>query len=180
MQRIREEYSSLSKFFHWTIALIVIPMVLGSFFLGDLPSGVRGTAIALHKSFGLTVLLLMLLRIIWIFFAGRPVLPDSVPRWQRILAHAVQYALYLTVLAMPLVGWMMSQAAGHTPRFFGLFALPFPGISENKALSDLLFDIHQKIAFVIIGLLCLHIAGAIKHYFIDKDVVVKRMLPRWR
>ncbi|MDP1615708.1 MAG: cytochrome b/b6 domain-containing protein, partial [Methylococcales bacterium] len=70
-------------------------------------------------------------------------------------------------------------AAGHQPVFFGLFTLPFPGIQPNEAFSDLMFQVHKTIAFIIIGLLCLHIAGAIKHHFWDKDAVLRRMLP-WR
>lgn len=175
----QDAYSPLAKTFHWLVALIVTPMVLGSFFLEDLAKPIKGTAIMLHKSFGLTVLALMLIRLIYIHVHGRPDLPSTVSKWERILARTVQYTLYLLLIAMPLVGWVMSAAAGHQPVFFGLFTFPFPGIQPNKALSDLMFQVHQTIAFIIIGLLCLHIAGAIKHHFCDKDAVLRRMLP-WR
>lgn len=169
-------YSKGSKFFHWIIALIVILMLAGSFFLDDLPDSIKGTAFMLHKSFGLTVLALMLLRIIWIVQKGKPALPVTVPAWQRAMSRLVQYSLYFFVIVMPLSGWIMSTAAGRSPVLFDLVQLPLPGIAEDKALAKLMAEWHETIAFIIIGLLVLHIAGAAKHYFIDKDKVVQQML----
>lgn len=173
----QDVYSPLSKTLHWLIAAIVIPMVLGSFFLEDLSKPIKGTAVMLHKSFGLTVLALMIIRLIHIHIVKRPDLPASVATWERVLSRIVQYSLYLFLIAMPLCGWAMSTAAGHNPVFFGLVTLPFPGISPDEAWSDFLFQAHRTIAFIIIGLLCLHIAGALKHHFLDKDLVLRRMLP---
>lgn len=170
-------YSSGAKFFHWLIAFIVIIMLVGSFFLDDLPEQYRGTAFMLHKSFGITVLFLMVMRLVWIGIVGKPALPSTVPMWQSNLSRLVQYALYFFVILMPLSGWIMSVAANKIPYFFGLFHLSLPGIEPNKALSSLMKQTHNTIAWIIIALLVLHIAGAIKHHFIDKDNVLRRMLP---
>jgi len=171
-----KSYSSASKFFHWLIAIIVIPMVLFSFFLDDLPKSIGGTAVMLHKSFGLTVLFLMIFRLVWVIRKWKPALPASVPLWQRTTARLVQHALYITIIAMPLVGWIMSMAAQKTPVFFGLFKLPLPGIPADKTLAKNMFEIHSTLAWIIIIIVALHILGAIKHHFIDKDNVLKRML----
>lgn len=171
-----KRYTKLTKFLHWSIALVVI-CLLFSFFLDDVPKTSKATAIMLHKSFGLTVLGLMLIRFIWILHTGRPDLAPDSPRWERVLAHIVQRSFYLFLIAMPLSGWMMSTAAGHPPVYFNLYTLPFPGIAPNEGLGGLFFDAHKAIAFILIGLLILHVAGALKHHFIDKDHVLKRMLP---
>src|SRR3990167_498034 len=155
-------YSPGSKIFHWLIALIVLTMLSGSFFLGDLPVTIKPTAIMFHKSFGLTVLLLMILRALWIIHRGKPALPATVASWERHLSHAVQYSLYFFLLLMPLCGWMMSVAADKTPSYFGLFNVPIPWITPDKSLAEWLFSAHQTIAWIIIALLCLHVAGALK------------------
>lgn len=177
MTKVVTGYSSGSKFFHWIIALIVILMLAGSFFLDDLADAMKPFAYMMHKSFGLTVLVLMLLRLFWILYTGRPSLPDTVPLWQKIMARTVQYSLYVFVILMPIVGWMMSVAADRTPVYFGLFPVPLPWIEPNKELASFLAECHTTIAWIIIGLLVLHVAGAFKHYFINKDGVVQRMLP---
>lgn len=169
-------YSAGSKFFHWLIAVIVILMLSGSFFLGDLPKEYQGSAFMIHKSFGLTVLFLMLIRIVWILRHGKPPLPLSVPRWQRFISRVVQYGLYLFILLMALCGWIMSVAAERTPSYFGLFHLPLP-IQPDKALAKWMDQSHKTLAWVLIILVLMHLAGALKHHFIDKDNVLKRMLP---
>lgn len=150
-------------------------MLAGSFFLENLPKQYIGSAFMLHKSFGITVFFLMICRLIWIAYTGKPPLPASLPRWQRLLSHWVQYALYLFVILMPLSGWIMSTAANKSPYFFTLLQLPFPGISPNEHLASLMKEVHNTLAWIIIVLLVLHIAGAIKHQFIDKDNLMRRM-----
>ena len=169
-------YSSGSKFFHWTVATIVILMLSVSFFLEDLPERYEGLGYMLHKSFGLTVLGLMIVRLIWLQYSGKPALPATVPRWQRFVARTVQYGLYLLLFAMPLSGWVMSVAANRVPTFFALFPLPLP-IAPNKYLAEVAEEIHTTIVWILIALIVLHIAGALKHYFMDKDKVVQRMWP---
>ena len=170
-------YSSGSKFFHWLVALLVVVMLIFGFFLDSIPEQYASIAFLMHKSTGLTILALMLLRMFWIVRTGKPALPATVPVWQKALAHLVQYALYLFVILMALSGWTMSVAGGWIPSYFGLFDVPFPGLHPDKGLAKTLAESHEIIAFIIIGLLVLHIAGALKHHFIDKDDVLRRMLP---
>ncbi|MDP1604659.1 MAG: cytochrome b [Legionella sp.] len=170
-------YSKPSKFFHWLIAILVLSMLSVSFFLEDVPKPYASTVWMLHKSFGLSILTLMILRIVWIIQRPGPDLPVSVPVWQKFMARFVQYNLYLFVILMPLSGWIMSVAAGKTPIFFGLFPVTLPGIAHDKNLAKLMNQSHKTIAWIIICLLVLHIAGALKHHFFDKDNVLLRMLP---
>lgn len=167
-------YSTGSKFFHWLIALLVLLMLGGSFFLDDVPKPYEGLAVMIHKSIGLTILVLMILRIVWIVRAGKPALP-FMPKWQKILARSVQHSLYLLLILMPLTGWIMSTAAGRSPLFFGLFTVPFPGIPLDKNLSHNLFTTHQIIAWLLIALVTIHIIGAFKHLLLDKDNVMRSM-----
>ncbi len=168
-------YSGGSKFFHWLIAVIVIGLLSASFFLEDVPEQYQSTAYLLHKSFGLTVLFLMVMRFFWIHYTGKPELPSSIPKWEKILSQGVQYLFYILLICMPLCGWVMSVAANRVPSYFGLFKLPLP-IEVNKPLAELMEQSHKTIAWILIALLLLHVAGALKHHFIDKDNILKRML----
>ncbi len=164
-------YNPLTKIFHWLIALLVLTLLCVGFLLEKLPD----IAYTMHKSFGLVVLALMICRILWIRHVGRPVLPASMPQWEKFFAHLVQYSLYFFLVMMPIAGWMMSTASGHTPQFFGLFPLPCPGIVADKDLAAFMKEVHNTTAWIIIVLLFFHIFGALKHHFWDKDNVLKRM-----
>ncbi|WP_242602138.1 cytochrome b [Legionella nagasakiensis] len=175
MKRAVVTYSMGSKVIHWLSAVIVITMLSLSFFLGDLPEKYQPLGYLIHKSFGLTVLFLFFLRILWIICRGKPSLPTTVPGWQKIMARSVQYSLYVFLFAMPMSGWIMSVSANRIPVFFGLFPVPLP-IEPNKGLAKLMADAHGVIAWILIVLIVLHVAGAMKHYFIDKDRVLQSML----
>lgn len=180
MRRPVPNYSSAAKFFHWSIALIVLVMLPSGYFLDKLSSSYKSLAYLLHKSFGLTVLFMMIFRLLWIHHQGRPALPLLMPRWEKCLAYCVQASLYCFVILMPLCGWVMSVAANRAPNYFGLFHLPLPGIYPDRHLADLMFQAHRSLAWIIIGLLILHVVGALKHHFIDKDSVLLNMLPSGR
>jgi len=170
-------YSTGSKVLHWLIALIVIALLSFSFFLQDLAKPIQPTAYMIHKSLGLTVLALMIIRIVWIKHTGKPALPATVPTWEKIFSRVVQYSMYVFLIAMPICGWILSVAANQIPVFFGLVNVPIPGLVPNEAVSNFFAQCHKTIAWILIVLITLHIAGAIKHYLIDKDKVLQRMLP---
>lgn len=174
------QYGSISKFFHWTIAILVIVMLCFGFFLGDLPKAMKGTAYMLHKSTGLLILALMILRILWTLINPKPQLPDTIPSYQRFLSHSVHYLLYVLVLIMPISGWILTMAANKVPSFYGLFQVPLPLIPHSKALAMNASQAHTIIAWLIIGFLSLHILAALKHLFINKDEIFSRMMPKRR
>ncbi len=176
MTRDVVRYSAGSKFFHWLMAIVVIGMLSFSFFLDDLPETYQSVAYMLHKSVGLTVLFLMFARFFWIQYCGKPALPSTVPGWQKIMSRIMQYSLYVLLISMAMCGWLMSVAAERVPTYFGMFRMTLP-IAPNKAFAKLMDQSHKTIAWVLIVIIVLHVAGAIKHHFIDKDNVLKRMLP---
>lgn len=173
----RAKYSPFVKFLHWFIALLVVAMLCVGFFLDDIPDDYKGTAYMLHKSTGITILFLMIIRFIWVHASGKPKLPESMKLWEKILSRFVQYSFYLLLIAMPLSGWIMSVASEHVPVYFGLFTASLPWVSPSNTLAEFMEESHEIIAWIIIGLLVLHILGALKHHFIDKDRVLKTMLP---
>lgn len=168
-------YATGSKILHWIIALLVIGMLACGFFLKPLSEFLKSTYM-IHKSIGLTILGLMVIRLVWIIRHGKPKLPASVSRMEGFLAHGVQHSMYLLLFLMPLSGWIMSTAADRPPVFFGWVTMPFPGISSNKSLADFMLECHGIIAYLLIGLIALHVAGALKHHLIDKDTILRRML----
>lgn len=169
-------FSSSLKVVHWLVAIIVL-MLLTGFFLQDWPKAYQPTVYTLHKSFGLTVLALMLCRIFFILRSNRPPLPAVTPKWERIFSRAVQHSFYLFLILMPLSGWLMSTASNKAPVYFGLIKVPFPGIPLNEALATWMNQTHKTLAWVILILVFLHISGALKHHFINKDDVLRKMLP---
>ncbi|ASQ45976.1 cytochrome b [Legionella clemsonensis] len=173
-----KEYSPSFKFIHWFIALLVILMLSAGFFLEDLPEQYIGSAFMVHKSVGITILFLMIFRLIWVGYQGKLPLPDSVPVWERVFSRLVQYSLYLFLILMPLSGWIMSVAAERVPAYFGLFSISLPWIKPDKQLAHFMEEVHGVIAWILIGLIVLHIMGALKHHFYDKDNVLLTMLPR--
>jgi cytochrome b561 len=172
-----EHYSALSKVFHWLIALFVIAMLIGGFFLDDVPEQYKGTVFMLHKSTGITILFLMILRLILIHFTKKPALPTSMKLWEKIVSRLVQYGFYLLLLIMPLSGWIMSVAGNRIPIYFGMFQAPLPWIEVNKYLSKVMNKSHEVIAWILIAFITIHILGALKHHFIDKDTILRSMLP---
>ena len=166
-----KNYSFRSQIMHAVIAITVLGLMAIGMTFKFLP----GAAYFWHKSFGLLVLLLMIFRIAFIFKDGRPDLPKKLAHWEKKLARKVQYSFYFLLVLMPLSGWIMSSASGHTPSFFGLFDLPFPGIEKNKAVESFFVWSHYYLAWIIGVMIVLHLSGNIKHYFIDKDKVIQTM-----
>lgn len=170
------KYSAGSRFLHWLIALIVITLLIVGFYLDDMPDKFKPMAYMMHKSFGITIIFLMIIRAGWVLITGKPSLPPSVPTWQRFAARSVQYGFYILLIIMPLAGWIMSVAADKIPMYFNLFPFSLPGVAHSKALAKSMFQIHSTVAWLIIALIILHVAGALKHYFIDRDKVLQSML----
>ena len=168
-------YHFISKSFHWVVAL----MMVGLLALGYYMSGLEGSPFKYglygwHKSFGILVLALAVLRLSWRFYQGAPEGLGTHQRWEKILSKVTHVVLYLAIFAMPLSGWLMSSAGGHGVKFFGLFKMP-DLIAKNKALGGVFNQTHEILGYVILAAMILHLAGALKHHFIDADETIKRM-----
>jgi cytochrome b561 len=163
-------YGSLTKFFHWAIAILIIFMLFCGYFMSGL------SWLNYHKIIGLTIFSLAVLRVIWTLTNKHPKLPETMPIHEKLLAHAVQYLLYLFMLGMPLSGWAMATAFGKSPHVFGVY-FPMPFITINPQLGIIFENIHNTAAVGLIVVLCLHIIGALRHHFLIKDDVLRKMLP---
>lgn len=170
-------WGSVSKFFHWLIALLVIIMLIVGISMGYLPKGVKPPIYNLHKSIGLTVLILMILRLIWRLSNPIPRFPETTPSWQVFAARLSHRWLYFIIIIMPLSGWIMSTAAGHPPDFWWIVKIDFPFIPLSKPLASFFSKVHLILAWIIIVSLIIHVLGAMKHWLINKDHVLQRMLP---
>jgi cytochrome b561 len=170
-------YTGIAQLFHWIIAaLIVIQFTLG--WLGeDLPLGAHKLALlARHKSFGMTVLMLAILRLVWRLLNPPPELPPGMTPTERVLARATHVAFYVLLFAMPLTGWMMSSAKKYSVSWFGLFTWPNL-IGKSEAAFNFLRSTHDYLSYALFVIAVLHILAALKHHFWNKDDVFLRMLP---
>ncbi|MEW9854581.1 cytochrome b [Novosphingobium sp. M1R2S20] len=168
-------YSSIAIALHWIIAVLIIANVIGALAAEGADRQTAGQIMSAHKSIGLTVLVLSLVRLGWRLAHGFPPLPASTPRWDAIVARTTHFAFYFFMIAVPLAGWTMVSAGPRPLEWFGLFGWPKLPVSE--ALAGFAHDAHVILAFSTVGLLVLHVAGALKHHLIDRDEVLSRMLP---
>lgn len=176
IKNTKTRYGTLSRLLHWGVFLLVFGLIIIGFFMGDIGNkAVRGDVYTIHKFIGLSILTLMVFRLLWASLNPKPDMPKGTPTWERRAAHAGHYLLYAVVISMPLSGWIMASAANKAPKLFGA-SLAFPGIPLSKPLAHNAANIHFILAWTIIALVCLHALAALKHHFINKDDVLKRML----
>lgn len=170
-----QRYHPLLRLIHWFMAATIIGLFAVGFYMTGLEKEdpLRSTLYGLHKSFGALILCLIVVRVIVRLCTAIPVMPKLFATWERGLAHIVHFALYLLMIAVPLSGVWMSNSWGHGVSMFGL-ELPrlFP---EDRAIAPQASEIHEILAFVIIGLAVLHVLGALKHRFIDKNDILHHM-----
>jgi cytochrome b561 len=169
-------YGALAQLFHWVIVVLIITQfVLALWAEGLSPIkkiGVLGT----HKSIGITILVLAVLRLAWRLFNPVPPQPRGIPRWQELSAHVSHFLLYALLFITPVLGWLMSSARAFSVSWFGLVTLP-DFIEPNKAAFELLRDWHHFMAWTLATIAVIHLAAALKHHFFDRDDVLRRMLP---
>jgi cytochrome b561 len=167
---------------HWLTVLAIIGLGIVGTQMDDLPTGMLKVKVyGLHKSVGLTVLGLTVLRLGWRVFAGAPALVPM-PRWQRFAAHGSHIALYGLLLAMPLSGWLLhsaSSSAGYALRWFGLFRVPSL-VAYDPAIKHAAHDVHEALFKLILLVAAVHVAAALKHHFVNRDSTLRRMLPLLR
>ncbi|MCS6946826.1 MAG: cytochrome b [Steroidobacteraceae bacterium] len=173
-------WGAISQALHWLIVVLIVLQYVLAEAADDLPAGPAKLALlARHKSIGVTILALALLRLVWRSSNPTPLLPERMPRWERWLARATHTGLYVGLFAMPLTGWMMSSARNFPVSWFGLVQLP-DLVSPSTATYERMHEAHESIFAVLLALALLHMAGALKHHFIDRDDVLLRMLPGTR
>lgn len=172
-----ERYGLVAMTLHWLIALLIFGMIGLGWYMTGLPVGVRKIQLyQLHKSLGITVLALVVLRLGWRLANRPPPLPDTIRGPERLLARVTHFGLYLLIVAMPLSGWIIASAATLPTSLYGLVPLPRL-VAPDEATLHRAGAVHEVLAWAILVLAALHAAGAVKHHVIDKDNVLRRMLP---
>jgi cytochrome b561 len=187
MASLKERYSAVAIGLHWTIAVLLITNIGLAWWFNTLTGTAKIEPVQLHKSIGITVLLLSLFRVGWRLSVPAPKLPDYVTGWERRLAQTVHVLFYVVMLGMPLSGWAMVSASPLIKVFpITLFhTVPWPTMTflanlphdQMKQAQKAFMTTHGLLAKLAYGLIVLHVAGALKHQFISRDDVVARMIP---
>lgn len=179
IRNTERSYGLVSQAFHWLVVALIIVQYIWAWRIDEV-EGLRDRLelVTQHKTIGMTILSLAVLRLLWRLFNRPPPLPAQMPRWEQIAAHAGHWFLYGLIFVIPLSGWAYSSAAGYGDYWWG--PVDFPSIApRSEDLEDLFHELHEwlttALAFVAIG----HALAALRHHFWLKDDVLKRMLPTW-
>jgi cytochrome b561 len=169
-------YSTPAIALHWLLALLIVVSFCVGTTMADLPlSPLRLKLFNWHKWAGITILSLSALRLLWRLFNAPP--PDlPMPEWQRRAAHLTHWGMYALFFAVPLIGWAYSSAAGFPVVLFGVLPLP-DFVSPDKALAEAIKPWHGRAAWLLAALVLMHVAGVLKHHFVDRDGLLLRMRP---
>ena len=197
MNQLSTHYTKMAKVLHWLIAIGIFAMFALGWYMTDLPKeapkqmaydlfdwGIytwqvseeispRSFYFNLHKSIGVTIFALILFRILWRISHKPPALLATYKAWERKLATGAHHTLYLLMVALPLSGVIMAVASKYGIKWFGL---EFIGGLDNKPLREAFKEMHEIVGIVILVVVAVHILGALKHKFIDKDDTLKRMM----
>lgn len=170
-----DRYNRVAALLHWLTALLVlmlIPLGIGGEAVGS-KFGMTGLeTIFLHKSLGITVFGLTLLRLVWRLGHKPPPLPASTPAWQRKAAHALHWLFYGFLLGLPATGYMLSSGSRFPLEWFGN---ELPKLPLAKSVSDLANDIHVAGGLTLTALVVVHIGAALWHQFVQRDRLLARM-----
>jgi cytochrome b561 len=170
-----DRYSTVARWLHWIIGALVILNILGGLFHDALRASPI-PVMPLHKATGVTILFLTLVRIGWRLTHRAPPLPRNMPTWEKGAAHATHFIFYLLLLIVPLTGWIMSSANDRPLSWFGLFPIPKFAVTKGDAIVGISHEGHEILGIAFAVLAVLHIAAALRHHFILKDGVLRRML----
>jgi cytochrome b561 len=162
-------YGQVARGLHWMMATLMILQ----WFAGEKSKAFGG--MSFHFSLGLTLMLLVMIRLGWRVSHPPPTLPASSPRWEQLLARGMHLAWYALMIALPLSGILYRQFRGKATSWFGLIDLP-AWLGPDKALARLAENTHKTLVTVFLVLLALHVLAALKHHFIDRDQVLHGML----
>ncbi|RDX38149.1 cytochrome b [Kangiella sp. HD9-110m-PIT-SAG07] len=173
------KYTLLMRILHWLIAVLILGMIGVGWYMAGLPDEhpTKYDIYAIHKSIGITLLGLIVIRLLVRFFSPIPKLPQELAWWEKLLTKSVHFLLYTLMLLVPISGYLMSDFAGFPVEWFGV---EVPGFVEDSMESSQdALDAHGILPYILLGLIALHLLGSLKHRFLDKGDntdVLKRML----
>ncbi len=174
-------YSLGAIAFHWTIALLIVLNYAAVWTAESMPKAQAMQIMGNHKAIGITVLILSSGSLFWRLTHRPPPLNPDLKPWEKLLAKTVHRLFYVLMIGIPLAGWLLHSAfsGGKPIPVFGLFSYPGLPLAQNKALGETFASVHGTLATILLGVAALHVAGALKHQFLDRDGEIGRMLP-WR
>ena len=193
----RDRYTAIAVTLHWLIALAIVGMIFAGWWMTSAIDDPKTKVTAfrvyqVHKSTGLTILMLSLFRLAWRLMHKVPPLPEGMPAWEKLGARASHILFYVIMIVMPLSGWLYASTAWNVEKghafnmptiYYGLFQIPhIPGLAElpdaqRAATANVFMVTHEKLAWFTLTLLALHVGAALKHHVFDRDDVLTRMLP---
>ncbi|MFP5381885.1 MAG: cytochrome b [Gammaproteobacteria bacterium] len=170
-----DRYTRTAVALHWLVALLIFVAFPLGVYMHELPlSPERLRLYSYHKWIGVTIFLLVAVRLTWRATHPAPALPAGIAAWQRRASAIVHGLLYGLMLAIPLSGWLMSSAKGFQTVWFGVVPLP-DLLEKNRELGELLAGVHQALNFTLLVLVILHVAAALQHHFIERQPFLQRM-----
>ncbi len=196
MIQTSSRYTKTAVVLHWLIAIFIFGMFVLGWFMADIPKdapkqmaydildlGIYTWQLAeeatprtfyfnLHKSLGVTILALVAIRVLWRITHRPPALLSAYKAWEKKLANGMHHLLYLLMVALPVSGIIMATYSKYGLKWFGIDLIK--GL-DNKDMRDIFEGVHEAIGIIMLVVIVVHIAGALKHKFIDKDETLKRM-----
>jgi cytochrome b561 len=173
----RIEYTRTAIALHWLIALCLFGQIFLGWYVDEVPRGTpaRSWYVNLHKSFGITLGVLILIRVFWRLRHRPPALPSSVSTWQRVAANVSHHVLYACMLIMPITGYIASNFSEYGVRFFNSILLPPWGV-EDERIYGFFNGAHVLTSYVLVTLIVIHIVSALRHAML-RDGIFRRMWP---
>jgi cytochrome b561 len=180
LRNTENRYGLVSQLFHWLVVALILMQYAWAWRIDNAEGfRLRLELVTQHKTIGMVVLSLAVLRLIWRLFNQPPALPASMKSWEQLAARAGHWILYGLIFAMPLTGWLYSSAAGLGDYWWGPFN--FPSLVEpGERLEDWFGQLHARLAVSLAVMAGIHVLAALRHQFVLKDGLMKRMLPTWR
>lgn len=171
-----QRFNPLQRALHWLMAICILAMLFIGVGMVSTIMPKYLTLVSIHKSLGITILALALIRLVVRLRYGAPALPVDLPEPMKLAAELSHYALYALMIAMPLIGWGMMSAAEYPIVVFGGWRLP-PILPQSDSLHAFLWNAHYYLAFCFFALVLLHIAAALFHALVRRDGVFEAMAP---
>ena len=179
LKNTADRWGPVSQAFHWTIVLLILGLAIVGLTMGELPKTPKYFWVyTAHKSTGLLVLTLVIARLGWRLYAGKPEPVPGTPTWQERIATVTHWLLYGLILLMPISGWLYDSASGLRPfRWYGLFDVPKLS-PPDESLRNLSHEVHEWGFWVLLALVIAHAGAAFYHHYFQRDATLTRMLPR--
>ena len=166
----------ITRSFHWFMAVAILVMfIVGTIMINMPTSPEKIDMFRFHKSLGMLLLCLALMRLFWRFVNPAPALPDYIPQNEQFLVRAGQFVMYALLICIPLSGWTINSAANFPMKWFGLFVVP-PITGPSIEVEDTAKTVHLTLIIILAIILCAHIAAALRHHYVNKNDILKNML----